>query len=48
MSDAIVYLLTHEDEARAMGQRGQQMVFEQYSWEVERPKLLALYAPFGA
>ncbi|MGB3850370.1 MAG: glycosyltransferase family 4 protein [Tunicatimonas sp.] len=48
ISDAIVYLLTHEDEARAMGQRGQQMVFEQYSWEVERPKLLALYAPFGA
>ena len=47
IAEAIVYLLTHEAEAQAMGQRGQQMVFTQYNWEAERQKLLALYAQFG-
>lgn len=48
IAEAILYLLTHDTQAREMGQRGQQMVFTQYNWEAERQKLLALYAQFGS
>ena len=48
IAGAVRYLLTHEAEATAMGQRGQQMVFDRYNWEAERQKLLALYAQLAS
>ena len=41
---ALAYLLTHPEEARAMGERGQRAVRERYSWEAESARLLGLYA----
>lgn len=39
---AIEYLLTHSDEAEAMGSRGREAV-EKYNWETEAAKLIQLY-----
>jgi glycosyltransferase involved in cell wall biosynthesis len=43
IADAIVYLISHEDEARQMGERGRRLIFEKYNWEHESEKLLHLY-----
>lgn len=43
IAEAIVYLIGHEAEARQMGRRGQQLIFDKYNWESESRKLLALY-----
>lgn len=44
---ALARLLTHPDEARAMGERGRTAVVERYSWEAESARLLALYRDLG-
>ena len=43
IAKAVAYLLTHPDEAEAMGRRGRDAVETRYNWTVEAPKLLALY-----
>jgi glycosyltransferase involved in cell wall biosynthesis len=43
-AQALAHLLTHPDEARALGERGRRAVEARYTWEVEAKRLLALYA----
>jgi glycosyltransferase involved in cell wall biosynthesis len=43
IAQAIVYLLEHPEEAKAMGLRGQSAVKEKYNWTRMEAKLLALY-----
>jgi len=45
---AIDYLLTHPEEARQMGARGQTAVVHDYNWRTEENQLLAFYGSFGA
>jgi glycosyltransferase involved in cell wall biosynthesis len=40
---AIEYLLTHPEEAEAMGQRGRAAVRERFNWDGEAARLLSLY-----
>lgn len=42
-SEAILKLLSQQDEARAMGQRGQEMVRTRFNWDAMEERLLALY-----
>ena len=42
-AQALAHLLTHPDEARAMGERGRRAVHARYSWEAESGRLLQLY-----
>ncbi|MCE9558447.1 MAG: glycosyltransferase [Armatimonadetes bacterium] len=42
-AEAINYLLRNEDEAKKMGENGRRAVLENYSWESEERKLVALY-----
>lgn len=42
-AEALTHLLTHPDEARAMGARGRRAVETRYSWEAESARLLGLY-----
>ena len=48
ISEAIRYLLTHSQEAEAMGQRGRRAVEERLNWDREEAKLLDLYAELTA
>ncbi|MFW5807044.1 MAG: glycosyltransferase family 4 protein, partial [Spirochaetota bacterium] len=41
--DAISFLVEHPQQAREMGQRGQQLVRERYAWEHQAAKLITLY-----
>lgn len=43
ITNALLYLIEHPDEARAMGERGRQAVDTLYSWATEATKLLRLY-----
>src|SRR5262249_18418576 len=43
IADAVNYLLTHDEEAEAMGRRGRHAVEEQFNWDREAEKLLAFY-----
>jgi glycosyltransferase involved in cell wall biosynthesis len=43
IAEVILYLLTHDAEAEAMGRRGRQAVEEQFNWGHEEGKLLAFY-----
>lgn len=43
IADAINYLITHSDEAKEMGMRGRKAVEENFNWEQEEKKLIALY-----
>lgn len=43
IADAMQWILSHPEEAEAMGQRGRQAVVERYNWEAESKKLIALY-----
>lgn len=43
VSNAILWLLNHAEEAEAMGNRGQEMIFKKYNWETESAKLISLY-----
>lgn len=44
IAEAISYLLTHDGEAEAMGQRGRAAVERQYNWEIEESNLLGFYS----
>lgn len=48
IADAIIYLLEHPEEARAMGRRGRRAVEEKYNWEIEKEKLLEVYQKLGS
>ena len=41
---ALEYLLTHPNEAEAMGRRGQSAVVERLNWNTQLPKLVSLYS----
>jgi len=43
IAEAIVYLLNHPEEAKEMGERGQQAVMDLYNWETEQYKLINFY-----
>jgi glycosyltransferase involved in cell wall biosynthesis len=43
ISDAINYLLSHPQQAKEMGLRGRKAVEENFNWEHEEKKLIALY-----
>lgn len=43
IAEAMLYLVEHPEEARAMGERGLRAVRERYNWEHESDKLLSLY-----
>jgi glycosyltransferase involved in cell wall biosynthesis len=43
IAEAIEYVLTHPEEAEAMGRRGREAVEKHYNWETEERKLLDLY-----
>ena len=43
IANAIIYLLEHPEEAKAMGERGKKAVEEKYNWEIEKSKLIKLY-----
>jgi len=43
IAEAIIYLLEHPDEAKAMGKRGERAILEKYNWEIEKKKLLEAY-----
>jgi glycosyltransferase involved in cell wall biosynthesis len=44
ISEAIVWLFAHPEEAEAMGRRGQQLIFNEYNWKKESLVMLDLYA----
>ncbi len=43
IASAVWYLLDHPEEARQMGENGRRAVKEEFNWNVEERKLLALY-----
>lgn len=43
IASAIRYLLDHPEESRQMGENGRRAVKEEFNWDVEEKKLLALY-----
>lgn len=43
LAHALTYLRDHPDEARQMGENGRRAVKEEFNWDVEEKKLLALY-----
>ncbi|NQE46659.1 Trehalose synthase [ANME-1 cluster archaeon GoMg2] len=43
ITDAILYLLEHPEEAKRMGENGRRAVEENYNWEQMEEKLLKLY-----
>ena len=43
IANAIQYLFDHPDEAQRMGENGRRAVKEEFNWEYEEKKLLALY-----
>jgi len=44
LADAIAFVMTHPDEAEAMGRRGREAVEKDYNWEQEQQKLLQFYS----
>lgn len=46
IAGAIEYVLTHPQQAEAMGRRGREAVKRWYNWASEEQKLLALYGEF--
>ncbi len=43
VSNAIVWLFQHPEDAKAMGKRGQELIFSTYNWEKESEVLLRVY-----
>jgi glycosyltransferase involved in cell wall biosynthesis len=48
IANAISYLLTHHEEAEAMGRRGRAAVEHHFNWLLEEHKLLAFYSSIAA
>lgn len=48
LREKIVWLLEHPEEAREMGKKGQQYVYENFRWEITRDKIKALYFELAA
>ena len=48
IAEAIRWLLTHSEQAEAMGQRGRDAVLSSYRWECEADKLLGIYQTWSA
>ncbi len=46
ISDAIDYLMQHQDEAKQMGENGRNAVINLYNWKKEEYKLFAFYDKF--
>lgn len=44
LTDSLLYLIQHPDEANRMGQRGREAVEKEYNWTSEGTKLLSFYA----
>jgi glycosyltransferase involved in cell wall biosynthesis len=44
IADAMTYLLTHDDVAKAMGQRGRASIERRFNWNAEERKLLDFYS----
>jgi glycosyltransferase involved in cell wall biosynthesis len=47
IAEAILWISSHPDEARAMGQRGREAVETRYNWDREAAKLISLYRSLG-
>ena len=43
ISETMIWMMEHPDEAKEMGENGRKAVLEKYNWEQESRKLLALY-----
>lgn len=43
VSNAILYLLNNENEAKKMGDRGRQLIASKYNWENEEKELIKIY-----
>lgn len=43
ITNAILYLLNNDDEAKKMGQEGRRAIKEYFNWDIEEKKLLDLY-----
>ncbi len=43
IGEAIEYLVTHDQEAKEMGENGKKAVLEQYNWAIEETKLFKIY-----
>ena len=41
--EALDFLLSHPEEAKAMGERGRKLVLENYTWEKNAEKTIAVY-----
>jgi glycosyltransferase involved in cell wall biosynthesis len=48
IANAISYLLTHDEEAEAMGKRGRAAIEAHFNWRFEERKLLAFYSSITA
>jgi glycosyltransferase involved in cell wall biosynthesis len=48
IANAISYLLTHDEEAEAMGKRGRAAVEAHFNWTIEESKLLGFYNSIAA
>ena len=48
IAEAIEYLLTHPDEAEAMGERGRAAVRDRFNWDRDAGRLLSLYRDLQA
>jgi glycosyltransferase involved in cell wall biosynthesis len=48
IAQAIEYLMTHDEEAEAMGARGREAIRDSYNWEIEERKLVELYSGLTA
>lgn len=47
IAEAIHFMISHNDEARQMGENGRKAVAEKYNWKVEETKLIDLYRQFA-
>lgn len=43
IADKIQFLLEHPEDAKRLGNRGKELVFNEYNWEIESKKLIKLY-----
>lgn len=43
IAEAIVYIITHPNEAKKMGDNGKRAIMERYNWGIEEKKLFEIY-----